>query len=107
MPPETHDSQQDTGQESQSPEKRKRAEKSDPYNAVEHIDDVPQRQSLCRLWLERSSYVPFSVTSCKPYFQFLLDLLLLLLTPEIILTILVWACTIGGVLVASIVSSTY
>jgi MFS family permease len=107
MLPETHHNHHDPGQESQSLEQGKSDEESDPCNAVEHVDEVPQRQPLLHLWFERSFYVPQTLKSYKPYFQYLLDLLLLLITPEIIVTILMWACTIGWVLVASIMSAIY
>jgi MFS family permease len=105
--PETHHGQHDPRQEIQSPEQGKSDEESDPCEAVEHVDEVPRRQSLFRLWFERSFYFPRSVRGYKPYFQFLLDLLLLLIAPEIIVTILMWACTISWVLVASIMSSIF
>lgn len=107
MLPETHHDQHDPRQESQSPEQRKSDEESDPCNAVEHVDEVPPRQALARLWFQRSFYVPRTVKGCKPYIQFPLDLFLLLIKPEIIVTVLMWACTIGWVLVASIMSAIY
>lgn len=107
MLPETYHDHHDPGQESQFLEQGKCDEESEPCNAVEHVDEVTQRQSLLYLWFERSFYVPQTVKSYKPYFHYLLDLLLLLITPEISITVLMWACTIGWVLVASIMSAIY